>query len=127
VVGYADDVPVYPHDPAKARALLAAAGQRGHTLTFDYPTGVSRPYMPNPEDTFVALKSQLQAVGIRVKPVALKWSPDYLGRIQDSADHGIHLLGWTGDYNDTDNFVGVFFAAPSSEWGFDSSRRCSTR
>ena len=34
--------------------------------------------------------------------------------------HDIHLLGWTGDYNDPDNFVGVFFGGKSSEWGFDN-------
>ena len=34
--------------------------------------------------------------------------------------HDIHLLGWTGDYNDPDNFVGVFFGGKSAEWGFDN-------
>ena len=29
------------------------------------------------------------------------------------------LLGWTGDFGDPDNFVGTFFQAPSSQWGFD--------
>ena len=34
--------------------------------------------------------------------------------------HGMHLLGWTGDYNDTDNFLGVFFGTPTDEWGFEN-------
>jgi peptide/nickel transport system substrate-binding protein len=120
VEGYADDVPTYGYDPEKARALLADAGASDLTLQFNYPTDVSRPYMPTPEDTFTAISAQLEAVGITIEPVADRWSPDYLDKIQGTPDHGIHLLGWTGDYNDTDNFIGVFFGKPSNEWGFDN-------
>lgn len=119
VTGFTKDVTTYDYDPAKAKALLAEAGQSNLELTFNYPTGVSRPYMPSPEDTFLAVQSQLQAVGIKVTPKADQWS-DYLDRINGSADHGIHLLGWTGDYNDSDNFIGTFFGQKSPEWGFDN-------
>jgi peptide/nickel transport system substrate-binding protein len=104
----------------KAKALLAEAGQTGLTLEFNYPTGVSRPYMPTPEDTFVAIRSQLAAAGIKVTPVADQWNPDYLDKVTGSDKHGIHLLGWTGDYNDTDNFLGVFFGQKTDEWGFEN-------
>jgi peptide/nickel transport system substrate-binding protein len=120
VEGYAEDVPTYDSDPDAAKALLAEAGVPNLTLQFNYPTGVSRPYMPSPEDTFVALSAQLEAVGITVEPVADQWSPDYLDKIQGTPEHGVHLLGWTGDYNDADNFVGVFFGAAGNEWGFDN-------
>lgn len=88
-------------------------------LTFNYPVNVSRPYMPDPEQIFTVLSSQLAAVGVQTTPVSQEWV-EYLDRVTGTADHGIHLLGWTGDYNDTDNFVGVFFGQPSSEWGFDN-------
>jgi peptide/nickel transport system substrate-binding protein len=120
VVGYTEDVTTYEYDPEKAKSLLKEAGKEGLALEFNYPTGVSRPYMPSPEDTFVAIRSQLEAVGIKITPVADQWNPDYLDKVTGSAEHGIHLLGWTGDYNDTDNFLGVFFGTKTDEWGFDN-------
>ncbi|WP_121251511.1 ABC transporter substrate-binding protein [Nocardioides ferulae] len=120
VNGYTEDVATYDYDPDRARDLLEQAGAEGATIEFNYPTGVSRPYMPQPEDTFNVIRSQLAEVGLKIKPTADVWDPDYLEKIQGTSDHGIHLLGWTGDYNDTDNFLGVFFGGESSEWGFDN-------
>lgn len=120
VNGWADDVTTYDYDPEKAKDLLKDAGAEGATIEFNYPTDVSRPYMPSPEDTFNVIRSQLEAVGLKIKPTADRWDPDYLNKIQGTAKHGIHLLGWTGDYNDTDNFLGVFFGQSSPEWGFDN-------
>ncbi|MEJ7831797.1 MAG: ABC transporter substrate-binding protein [Nocardioides sp.] len=120
VAGYTTDVPTYEFDAEKAKALLEEAGATGATIEFNYPTGVSRPYMPSPEDTFNIIRTQLEAVGLKVKPTADQWDPDYLEKIQGTPDHGIHLLGWTGDYNDTDNFVGVFFGTEQNEWGFNN-------
>ncbi|GAA5149086.1 ABC transporter substrate-binding protein [Nocardioides marinquilinus] len=120
VAGYTEDVTTYEYDPDKARELLSEAGAEGATIQFNYPTGVSRPYMPDPEATFNIISTQLEAVGLTIEPAADQWDPDYLERIQGTTDHGIHLLGWTGDYNDTDNFLGVFFGTKQPEWGFDN-------
>ena len=122
VNGWTKDVPQYDFDPAKAKQLLEQAGAAGTTIEFNYPTDVSRPYMPAPEDTFNVIRSQLEAVGLKIKPTADQWDPDYLNKIQGTPDHGIHLLGWTGDYNDADNFLGVFFGQETSEWGFDNKQ-----
>ncbi|GAA1356153.1 ABC transporter substrate-binding protein [Arthrobacter rhombi] len=123
VNGYNPDVEKYDYNPEKAKQLLKEAGYpNGFTVKFNYPTGVSRPYMPTPEQIFTNLSAQLKDVGIKVDAQPNKWSPDYLDRIQGGTDHGIHLLGWTGDYNDTDNFVGVFFGSEKPEYGFDNQK-----
>jgi peptide/nickel transport system substrate-binding protein len=122
VIGWNEDVTTYEYDPDAAIALLAEAGYdeaNPLTITFNYPVNISRPYMPNPEQIFTNLASQLEAVGIVLNPVSNEWG-EYLDLMQGGSDHGIHLLGWTGDYNDPDNFVGTFFGLPTNEWGFEN-------
>jgi peptide/nickel transport system substrate-binding protein len=119
VDGYADDVTTYSYDPAKAKSLLAAAGESNLTLKFYWPTEVSRPYMPNPKEIFEVIKADLEKAGIKVQPVAKVWNSGYLTDVQ-TGKADIHLLGWTGDYNDAYNFVGTFFGRSKPEFGFSN-------
>ncbi len=117
VAGFAPDVTTYPYDPNKAKALLAQAGQPNLRLNFYYPTEVTRPYMPNPADLFAAMSADLAAVGITVNPVARPWNGGYKDDVQKAGKQDLHMLGWTGDYNDAGNFVGTFFGRPKAEFG----------
>ncbi|MGY1727173.1 ABC transporter substrate-binding protein [Geodermatophilus sp. SYSU D01062] len=109
VEGWAEDVTTYDYDPDRARQLLQEAGAEGTTLRFYYPTEVSRPYLPDPAALFQVINQNLIDAGFTIEPVALPWNPDYLDAVQ-AGQADIHLLGWTGDYNDAYNFIGTFFA-----------------
>jgi peptide/nickel transport system substrate-binding protein len=117
VAGYDPDLQPIPYDPDRARTLLAEAGVSNLTVNFYYPTEVTRPYMPNPTNIFTALAENLRQVGITVNPVAQPWNGGYLDSVQVSGTHDLHLLGWTGDYNDAGNFLESFFGAPGPEFG----------
>ncbi len=126
VNGYTDDVTTYDYDPEKAKELLAEAGAEGATIEFNYPTDVSRPYMPSPGGH--VQRHPLPARGGRPEDQADRGpvGPGLPGQDPGHANHGIHLLGWTGDYNDTDNFLGVFFGQ-SRPSGASTTRSSSTR
>ncbi|MEH0841478.1 ABC transporter substrate-binding protein [Micromonospora sp. CPCC 205711] len=117
VLGYAPDVQKYDYNPEKAKQLLKEAGAEGLTLNFYYPPDVSRPYMPNPQEIFTILANDLKAVGIKVTGVPRPWNGGYKDDVQQFGKHDLHILGWTGDYNDPGNFVGTFFGRGKVEFG----------
>ena len=117
VLGYAPDVQKYDYNPEKAKQLLKEASAEGLTLNFYYPPDVSRPYMPNPQEIFTILANDLKAVGIKVTGVPRPWNGGYKDDVQQFGKHDLHILGWTGDYNDPGNFVGTFFGRGKVEFG----------
>ncbi|MGA8115088.1 MAG: ABC transporter substrate-binding protein [Actinocatenispora sp.] len=120
VVGYASNVEQYPYDKKKAISLLKAAGAQHLTLKFYYPTEVTRPYMPNPKELFTVMANDLQAVGIKIEPHPEPWNGGFKDDVQKFGKQDLHMLGWTGDYNDPGNFTGTFFGRAKPEFGDDS-------
>ncbi|WP_306513483.1 ABC transporter substrate-binding protein [Janibacter hoylei] len=108
VSGYNKDLKPYAHDVAKAKSLLKEAGAEGMTLQFAYPSEVSRPYMPNPQKLHEAIKNDLEEAGIKVEVTTKPWNGGYLDNV-DAGKYDAWLLGWTGDYDSADNFIGTFF------------------
>jgi peptide/nickel transport system substrate-binding protein len=119
VSGYANDVVKYDYNLQKAKDLLKQAGAEGMTVKFYYPSEVTRPYMPDPKGIFTAIEADLKAAGIKVQAVVRPWNGGYKDDVQKAGKHDLHLIGWTGDYNDAGNFVGTFFGREKPEFGFN--------
>ncbi|GAB2784915.1 ABC transporter substrate-binding protein [Streptomyces chlorus] len=121
IEGYSKDVKQYAYDTGEAKKLLKKAGQEKLKVDFCYPTEVTRPYMPAPQDLFELMKDDLEKSGITVTPKAMKWAPDYLDATE-SGSCDLHMLGWTGDFNDGFNFIGTWFAGYDKQWGFKDKK-----
>jgi peptide/nickel transport system substrate-binding protein len=121
VAGYSDQAKQYAFDTNKAKQLLKDAGESKLSVEFCYPTEVTRPYMPAPQDMFELMKADLEKAGITVVPKAMKWAPDYLDATE-AGSCALHMLGWTGDFNDGYNFIGTWFAGVDKQWGFKDAK-----
>jgi len=108
VSGYNTELTATEYDPEKAKQLLAQAGEEDLTLKFAYPTEVSRPYMPDPQQLYAAIRTNLEDVGITVDVQTASWNGGYLDNVT-AGKYDAYLLGWTGDYDAAFNFIGTFF------------------
>ena len=114
------------YDPEAARQLLADAGfdeSNPAVVHFWYPTEVTRPYMPDPAGLHQAVTGMLEEAGFQVEPGSDIWDdPGYLGDAQDGA-YDLHFLGWTGDWDDPNNWYGIHFGyqqgEPADQFGCD--------
>lgn len=104
IAGRADLAP-YPHDPAKARALLAEAG---------YPHGFDVEYVTIPDEEAEKVAASLQAdlgeVGVRVH-VALMSLSAFQTEIGRPDGAPFSLASWVGDFPDAGNFIDSNFAS----------------
>ncbi len=102
--GRADLAP-YPHDPAKARALLAEAG---------YPHGFDVEYVTFPDEEAEKVAASLQAdlgeVGVHVR-VALMSLSAFQSEVSRPDGAPFSFWSWTGDFPDPGNFIDVNFAS----------------
>jgi peptide/nickel transport system substrate-binding protein len=121
--GWSPKVVKYEYSPEKAKALLQQAGLTlPVTLDFWYPTGVSRPYMPDPQRNFEAFSASLEKSGFKIVAHSAPWRPDYVAKVNSGEAGNLNLIGWTGDYGDPDNFLGVFFQGNNPAFGFQDAK-----
>lgn len=101
--GRATDLTPYPHDPAKARALLAEAG---------YPKGFDLDYTTlagdEPRKLAASLQADLAEVGVRLHVRELSF-PAYLASVGSRQGPPFSFSSWIQDYPDPTSFVDLRF------------------
>lgn len=120
---YDGAIAAYPHDPEKAKSLLAEAGYKDGVDIDLWAMPVQRPYNPDARRVAELMQSDLAAVGVRAKIVSLEWG-EYRKRVAQGDDQSAEF-GWTGDNGDPDNFymplAGCAAAVPG---GSNTSKWC---
>lgn len=119
---YNDAVKDYPYDPAKAKAMLAAAGYPDGFEATLWAMPVQRPYNPNAKRMAEMMQADLAKVGVKAKIVSYEWG-EYLKR-SSQGEHDMVLLGWTGDNGDPDNFLYVLLGCEAAKGGANRARWC---
>lgn len=101
--GRDDTLEPYPHDPARARALLAEAG---------YPDGFTVEYVTIKDDNAEKLAQSMQAdlaeVGVRVEIRLMSWAT-FLDAVGRPGGPPFSFGSWVMDYPDPTSFLDVRF------------------
>ena len=108
LAGYNPDLPGFPYDPERSKALLAEAGlPDGFEMTI-YQTVDS----PSTLKINEALQAMLGEVGIKVTIEQLDEAAFFGTRREGKL--GSYVTSWSADFNDPDNFIYTFFAPRNS-------------
>jgi len=97
--GRDDTLKPYPHDPAKARALLAEAGYP-HGFEIDYVTISDE----EGETTAASIQADLAEVGVRVHITPMSLSA-YVSAVSRPDGPAFSIASWVADYPDPSNFL----------------------
>lgn len=99
MLGRDADLAPYPHDVARARALLAEAG---------YPGGLDLDYVTNndeeTEKVAASLQSDLAAAGVRVRIVVMSWATFQTAMVQPDGPP-FSYTSWLADFPDPSNYL----------------------
>jgi len=96
-------------DEDRARRILSE-----HAADFADPIRLQvmsapRQYFPDPVKVASFVRSELEAVGLRVEIVSKDFK-SHLASLRDF-DYDLGLIGWVGDNGDTDNFLGILLGS----------------
>ncbi|MCY1210227.1 Periplasmic dipeptide transport protein [compost metagenome] len=120
---YAKDLPAYPHDLSKAKALLAEAGLKDGFKTTIWTRPSGSLLNPNPSLGAQMLQADLAKVGIQAEIRVIEWGE--LIRRAKAGEHDLLFMGWAGDNGDPDNFLTPQFSCASVESGLNFARYCN--
>ena len=109
----------YPHDPARAKALIEEAGHAGATLTFYVTEGGSG--MLDPVPMGAAIQADLKAVGLNVEIETYEWNT-FLGKVNPGLEGKADMaeMAWMTNDPDTLPYLALRTGAFPDAGGFNS-------
>ena len=122
---YDTSIKPYPHDVAKARALLT---QAGYPKGFDTTIWVrANGYSSNPNPGIGAelLQSDLAKIGVRASIKVVEWGE--LIKRGKAGEHDLLFMAWSGDNGDPDNFLTPQFSCAAVKSGTNFARYCDPK
>ncbi|MGE8294339.1 MAG: ABC transporter substrate-binding protein [Pseudomonas sp.] len=120
--GYDERLQDWPHDPERARQLLAEAGHPdGFALSIWTRPG-GGPTNPNPGIGAQMLQADLAAIGIRSEIRVFEWGE--LIKRAKNGEHDLVFMGWAGDNGDPDNFLTPNLSCAAAESGENQAGWC---
>ncbi len=122
---YAKDIPGYPRDLDKARALLAEAGHKDGFKTTIWTRPSGSLLNPNPSVGAQLLQADLAQIGIQAEIRVIEWGE--LIRRAKAGEHDLLFMGWAGDNGDPDNFLTPQFSCASVKSGLNFARYCDAK
>ncbi|MFB4394664.1 MULTISPECIES: ABC transporter substrate-binding protein [unclassified Pseudomonas] len=122
---FAKELPGYPTDLKRAKALLTKAGlpEGFSTTIWTRPSGSL--LNPNPNLGAQMLQADLAKVGIKAEIRVIEWGE--LIRRAKAGEHDLLFMGWAGDNGDPDNFLSPQFSCAAVKSGTNFSRACDSR
>ncbi len=112
----------WPHDPTRARQLLAEAGHAdGFKLSIWTRPG-GGPTNPNPGIGAQMLQADLAAIGIDAEIRVFEWGE--LIKRAKNGEHDLVFMGWAGDNGDPDNFLSPNLSCAAAESGENQAGWC---
>lgn len=100
--GHDDELQDYPHDPAKARALLEEAGV-SHLTTDLSITPVQRSYNPNARRMAELIQADWAGIGVDAEIVSYEWGEYLKGGA--AGEFETMLIGWIATQPDPNDFL----------------------
>ncbi|MCD5992108.1 ABC transporter substrate-binding protein [Pseudomonas sp. CDFA 602] len=119
---YAKDLPGYPRDIEKAKALLAKAGVKEGFKTTIWTRPSGSLLNPNPSLGAQLLQVDLKQIGIDAEIKVIEWGE--LIRRAKAGEHDLLFMGWAGDNGDPDNFLTPQFSCAAVQSGTNFARYC---
>ncbi|MEK1906905.1 MAG: ABC transporter substrate-binding protein [Pseudomonas sp.] len=123
LLGFNDQLKAWPHDPKRARKLLAEAGLGAGLRLSLWTRPGGGPTNPNPGIGAQMLQADLAAIGIQADIRVFEWGE--LIKRAKNGEHDLVFMGWAGDNGDPDNFLTPNLSCAAAESGENQAGWCN--